>query len=405
MSTHGRSGVVAPPSRVLTGPDAIVEDALLPRMLLHDEAIENNLRVMADWCTRAEAELAPHAKTHMDRGLLERQRAHGAWGFTAATPRQVLQLGEWGVPRILHANLLVDADAATLIAERVLRGTEIEYWTYADSLESVALLETMFAGLDPHGNLPRILVESGFVGGRSGARTLDVAIETMRAVVASPVLSLAGASAFEGLMPAGLAEGGIFPEGAAELLGRVAHCVGCALAEGWFEDTPIVSAGGSSYPDLVVEHLGHNALPGAQLVLRSGCYLTHDHGVYQRTSPFGADRGTGALVSAFELQASVLSAPEPGLAILGFGRREVPTDDRLPIPLAIEGEPIGEGFGEITAVNDHHAFLRIDDGTVLRPGQMLSFGISHPCGAFDRWRRIPLVDGAGSMVGVVEPTL
>jgi D-serine deaminase-like pyridoxal phosphate-dependent protein len=42
-------------------------------------------------------------------------------------------------------------------------------------------------------------------------------------------------------------------------------------------------------------------------------------------------------------------------------------------------------------VNDQHAFVRIPADTQIRPGEILSFGISHPCGGFDRWRFIPIV--------------
>jgi D-serine deaminase-like pyridoxal phosphate-dependent protein len=107
-------------------------------------------------------------------------------------------------------------------------------------------------------------------------------------------------------------------------------------AAGLFEAgrVPLVSAGGSSYFDRVVAQLGPDRFSfPVQTILRSGCYLTHDHGIYRRTSPFdGRGSPTGPrLRPAFELLASVLSRPEPTLAIVGFGRRDVPIDDRLPV--------------------------------------------------------------------------
>ena len=78
--------------------------------------------------------LAPHAKTHMAPSLLARQRAAGAWGFTAATPRQVRQLDEWGVTRIIHANTVVDAGFIECVGERLARGV-LEYFCYVDSVE------------------------------------------------------------------------------------------------------------------------------------------------------------------------------------------------------------------------------------------------------------------------------
>lgn len=86
--------------------------------------------------------------------------------------------------------------------------------------------------------------------------------------------------------------------------------------------TPIVSAGGSSFYDIVLDEL-HPTMLGfpAELVLRAGCYVTHDHGLYAFTGPprKRAHEADGPqLVPALELLASVLSCPEPDLAIVGF---------------------------------------------------------------------------------------
>jgi D-serine deaminase-like pyridoxal phosphate-dependent protein len=62
-----------------------------------------------------------------------------------------------------------------------------------------------------------------------------------------------------------------------------------------------------------------------RVVLRSGCYLTHDDGLYARASPLPELR------PALELWARVLSCPEPGLAIAGFGKRDAPYDIDLPV--------------------------------------------------------------------------
>ncbi len=72
------------------------------------------------------------------------------------------------------------------------------------------------------------------------------------------------------------------------------------------------------------------------MILRSGAYLTHDHGFYGTVSP--ASRGSAGapvLRPALELWAQVLSYPEPGLALLGAGRRDVGFDQGLPVPLRV----------------------------------------------------------------------
>jgi D-serine deaminase-like pyridoxal phosphate-dependent protein len=394
--------------RAATGAAAVrtVADLELPAMVLHDAALDHNIRVMAAWCRTAGVALAPHAKTHLSRDLVRRQAAAGAWGFTAATPAQVRTLAGWGVDRVLHANVLVDRPAIRWVADHLLAAdAATEYLCYVDGEAGLDLLLDELGALRPARALP-LLVELGFPGGRTGVRDDAAALALARRVAVSPHVRLAGVAAFEGLMPAG--DDPAAPRGGVELLGRVRSLVAAVLDEGLVDGVPVVTAGGSSFPDLVVRELGPAARWARPVttVLRSGCYVTHDHGVYARTSPLGAERGTGALVPAFELRASVLSQPEDGLVVLGFGRREAPTDDRLPVVLGVPGHEDREVTGwEVTGVNDHHAFLRVPHGTDLAPGTVLRLGISHPCGAFDRWRHLPLVDPDGRVVGEITPAL
>jgi D-serine dehydratase len=52
---------------------------------------------------------------------------------------------------------------------------------------------------------------------------------------------------------------------------------------------------------------------------------------------------------------------------------------------------LGEGY-EVTALNDQHAFLQIPKDSDLQVGDMLGFGISHPCTTFDKWQLLYVVD-------------
>lgn len=134
-------------------------------------------------------------------------------------------------------------------------------------------------------------------------------------------------------------------------------------------------------------------------MLRSGAYVTHDHGHYLRTDPW-TRLGAEPLRPAITVWASVLSAPEPGLVICGMGRRDVSFDIDLPTPLVVRRADADGRLGEarelagvvVTALNDQHAYLSLDadaDGTAdgpLRPGDVVGFGISHPCTTLDKYR-------------------
>jgi D-serine dehydratase len=386
-----------------------LRDLDYPVLVLHDEQLRHNIATMAEYCRHHGVELAPHAKTSLSPQLIRRQMEAGAWGATAATAAQVRGLLAVGVPRILLANLLVDPVAIRWIASHVLSEGSTGFSCYVDSLASVELLERECGHGGLIGQLD-VLVEVGYLGGRTGVRSLEKCLAVARAVNQSKQLRLVGVAGFEGLVP-GAATG----EGAGleEYLESIAQAARHLNAAGLFTpgQVPVVTAGGSSYFDRVVAHLGPDCFGfPVQTVLRSGCYLSHDHGIYRRTSPFDGRRTSAGprLRPAFELLASVLSRPEPKLVIVGFGRRDAPFDDQLPVVLGRYGDNRRRGDTpgvRVTKLNDQHAFLEVPEDLDVGLGELWSFGISHPCGAFDRWPAIPLVDQDHRVTGAVTTDL
>jgi D-serine dehydratase len=381
----------------------------LPLMIAFDSALSNNVEVMRDFCTAAGVELAPHAKTSMSKELVDRQLAAGAWGMTAATVHQVAGLVSFGVPRILLANELVDASAIDWVVRHVLTPGAAELTCYVDSVDGVRILESALAAagspsLD-------VLLEIGFAGGRTGVRTTASALDVARAVRDGDHLRLVGVAGFEGLFP-GFGTGDV-PAGIADFLTSIRDAVEALAADGLLapDRQTLVTAGGSSYFDEVVGHLHPSrfSVP-VTTILRSGCYVTHDHGLYTRSSPLDrrAPVGSPTLRPALELLAAVLSRPEPDLLIVGCGRRDAPTDDQLPRVIGLLRDAVPEDFpgaAESFAINDQHLFVRIDPSVAVGVGDVVRLGISHPCGAFDRWRLIPVVDDHYVLTGHLEPAL
>jgi D-serine deaminase-like pyridoxal phosphate-dependent protein len=136
------------------------------------------------------------------------------------------------------------------------------------------------------------------------------------------------------------------------------------------------------------------------LVLRCGSYVTHDSALYERVSPLA-----GLLRPAIEAWGTVLSRPEPELAIVGFGKRDVPHDLELPMPdvvLGRSGLRRVDGTLTVTALNDQHGFLRLPPGDELAVGDLVGCGVCHPCTSFDKWRLIPVVDDDYTVVDAVR---
>ncbi|HEY7399347.1 MAG TPA: hypothetical protein VH989_00455 [Actinomycetota bacterium] len=374
---------------------SLPRDLRAPVMTLRATALDHNLALMASFCRNHDVDLVPHGKTTMAPQLWDRQLEAGAWGITAATVAQAAVMRSVRVPRILLANELVDGPSIDWVAAQ-LGDPDFDFVCYVDSLRGVAILEERLGAA----GAPRplgVLVEIGHEGGRTGCRTVDAALEVAGAVAASKRLELAGAAGYEGTIGEGRSLDAMTAVSAfVDRLGELARGL---LERGAVRDGAIVSAGGSVFFDVVADRL-REALPegsGARIALRSGCYLTHDHGTYERNSPFSG-RADPALRfhPAIELWGRVLSRPEPSLALLGFGRRDAPFDTGMPVPLSIHspsGDPTRAARGiEVERLNDQHAFCRVDPKTPLEVGELVACGISHPCTAFDKWRVLPVVD-------------
>jgi D-serine deaminase-like pyridoxal phosphate-dependent protein len=381
-----------------------------PLLTLRETALAGNLEAMAAYCARAGVALAPHGKTAMSPELGARQLAHGAWGITVATIGQLRTYRAFGFPRLLLANELVDEAGIAWLATELAADPGFEAYCYVDSRDGVAILDRVLTA-SPAGRRLPVLVEIGHAHGRTGCRTDEQALDVAKAAAATGTLQVAGVAGYEGSIGAS--------DGAQRLSLVTSFCRRLRTLAGRLDcagEQPIVTAGGSAFFDVVTAELTAGGR-GPRVILRSGAYLTHDHGFYGTLSP--AARGSAdapALRPALELWAQVLSCPEPGLALLGAGRRDVGFDQGLPVPVRVirrTGEagpdPTSTALtstdlsgSQVTELNDQHAYLRLDGGTVLAPGDLVGLGISHPCTTFDKWRVIPVVNDAERVTDIVH---
>lgn len=382
-------------------PDLFEDDPLSPVCVLSADALAHNLAIMARWCDRHGVQLAPHGKTHMSPQLLARQFDAGACAVTAATISQVRVFRAFGVHEVMLANELVDRGglhwlAAESNAAESKNAVDFRLVCWVDSVAGVQIMdrELTAAGLTRPLD---VCVEVGAVGGRTGCRTAADTDAVARAVVAAPRLRLVGVAGYEAAL------GQDISQSARESIRRYLTAVRDAavrLATLVEADEMLVTAGGSTHFDLVAELLtGWPGTMRVRTVLRSGAYLTHDDGLYQRTSPLtraGADIAT-ELLPALSVWAQICSVPEPRLALLTMGRRDVAFDQDLPVPRGLVDS-------SVTKLNDQHAFLALGAGSAERVGvgDWVQFGISHPCTVFDKWQLIPVLDAEDRVVDLIR---
>ena len=388
------------------GRDLFDPSIRLPAFVLRERALAHDIATLAAFCHGFGISFAPHGKTTMSPAIFRRQVEAGAWAITVAHPWQAEVALEAGVERILIANEVVD-DAGLDWIGGVLDGDATELLVLADSVAGVGRMAARLAGR--RRRLP-VLIDIGMVGGRTGVRTTEEAEAVAAAIEAADPLQLAGLSVYEGVVSGEtLAE----RQDAVRAMTAATREIADRLAPRFARSDAleiVITGGGSTYPDVVAEELGRPwSLPKpVRVVLRSGAYITHDHGIYERGSPFGMRAAPGAprLEPAIEVWAPVLSAPEPGLAIAGAGRRDLPADQDLPVVIKVRGEdgvvrPAGAGF-TVARLNDQHAFIELEGGASVAVGDLVAFGISHPCTAFQLWREALVVDESDRILEVYE---
>ena len=384
--------------------DNLLRDVSLPALVMHRAALEHNIRWMQDFVTRSGAVLAPHGKTSMAPALFRRQLEQGAWGLTLATAVQTRTAYAYGVRRVLMANQLVGRPNMALIAE-LQNDPAFEFYCLVDHPDNVAALGEFFA---ERGQRLNVMIEYGVVGGRCGCRSEQEVLALAAAIKAQPALALTGIEGYEGVIHGEQAVSGIrdFAASLVRLALQLQQDGAFAL------DTPIITASGSAWYDLIAEAFAAEAASGRFLsVLRPGSYVVHDHGIYKDAQCCVLGRRGDlhdGLRPALEVWAHVQSLPEPGLAIIALGKRDVAYDAGLPMPLIryregvvpAEGDDISEC--RVTAVMDQHAFMTIAPGVQLRIGDIISFGTSHPCLTFDKWRSGCLVDEQFNVLESIE---
>lgn len=379
-----------------------------PLATLRQSALMHNMAWMQAWADRKGVALAPHGKTTLSTQIMRDQLQTGAWGLTFANVHQ-LQWGlEAGAQRFIIANqVLADADLSALHAMLSQR-PDIEVFFLLDSLAQWRAIE-VWSQRSACTRVWQVLVEMGTDGFRTGCRNTAQALALAQAIADSPVGSLAGVECYEG----GLAnvQADPSPEAVTALVRRV-HGTVLAIDEAglWGREQVLLSAGGSAIFDLILPVIQGLSLSRPVLgVLRSGCYVTHDHGHYARylTRVLEREGLIKGLQPALQVWAMVQSVPEPGLAILNTGRRDVSFDQQMPVPLLWasageqEAKAVPTGW-QVQALSDQHAHMYVPvDGPQPAVGDKVALGISHPCTTFDKWAWMAVVDDEGAVTGAI----
>ena len=375
-------------------------DLSFPLAIIKESSLMHNLHWMQKFCTDRNLDIAPHGKTTMSPELYAMQIKAGAWGISFATVFQAGMGARHGVKRIIIANQVYQKPDLDALASLLETHSDLHVYFLVDSVAQIEAIQCWRQVRQSKPTLT-VLLELGIDGKRTGCRDHEKAMTLARLIKSTPGLQLCGIESYEGALAT--CNHVHDQTQVAALMNRIQSLAIACEAEDLFEhDEVLLTAGGSAIFDLVAENLKPHLSRPARGILRSGCYLTHDHLQYNKMLKCVGERLQlrETLKPALEVVSSVQSCPEPGLALLTMGKRDVSYD--LDLPVAIWRASIGDTVVKsvpahwyIESLNDQHAYLRYDINAPLSEqpflGQMVASGISHPCTTFDKWRWMPIV--------------
>lgn len=377
---------------------SVLEDVSLPVAVIYESALDSNVAWMQSFADRHGAKLAPHGKTTMAPSLFKRQIDAGSWAITVATAVQASVAFQQGIFRILMANQLVGVPNMSLVADAISSG--LEFYCFVDSVENLIQLGTFFGERNLSLN---VLIELGIEGGRCGCRTAEEIETLLNALREQRNLKLVGIGGYEGLISGGNETADVAAYGK-KLVNTVRELRESGILE---VKAPLVTASGSKWFDIIAkefEEMQEDYTP----VHRPGCYIVHDHKLYSGAMAEIKRRNPsldGGLVPALEVLAYIQSVPEPGLAIVALGKRDIGSEPDLPIPLRLYSKSIGmvniEDWKTFN-IMDQHTFIRVPTDLPVSVGDIVAFGTSHPCLTFDKWRSLLIVDDDLSIRQEVE---
>jgi D-serine deaminase-like pyridoxal phosphate-dependent protein len=164
-----------------------------PALLVDIEALERNIATMAARAKAWGVALRPHAKTHKCSAIPRRQVAAGASGIACATIDEAEVMVEAELPGVLVTSPFATEHKVSRLMELAHRRPDLA--VVADHPQYVALLDEMARR---SGVALSVLVDLDVGDHRTGAATLDTALNLAQQIQATRNLRFAGIQGYAG---------------------------------------------------------------------------------------------------------------------------------------------------------------------------------------------------------------
>lgn len=290
------------------------DEVTTPSLLLDVDALDFNIRLMAEFAQARQIKLRPHAKSHKSVDIARRLAAAGAVGACCATIGEAEAMAAGGIAGLLITSPLTAGHMLERLGRLLRRGADV--MVVADNIGNVAKLAGVAAG---HGTKLTVLVELDVGIGRTGCASTSAAIEVAIEIAAHSSLTFGGVQAYWGhlqlVMP--FAERRNRVEEQAQ---RVRELVAGLSAKGF---PPMIVTGGGTGTHWI------DASLGLFTELQAGSFLFLD-------SLYGATElvpGGNPFRPSLFVAASVVSASHSGKVIVNAGLKAFAADSGKPIPV------------------------------------------------------------------------
>lgn len=326
-----------------------------PALLVEAGALEANIQRMASFFANRPSRLRPHFKSHKCTRIARMQIAAGAVGMTCAKLGEAEVLAEAGIQNILIANQIVGKLKIARLVEVARRAKPI---VAADSAENVRMLSNAAASA---GVTIGVLVEVDIGMNRCGVKPGQPALDLARLITASPGLAFEGLQGYEGHV-VDLRDPTERAEKTRAALGPLVETR--RLIEQAGIPVHIVTGGGTGTYTITGDY------PGVDEV-QAGSYAAMDWW-YSDIRP--------EFQQAMSILSTIISRPEPDVAIVDVGRKGVGAEFGPPRVKNLPGSSVAR-FG-----SEEHTAVALPPGSNLGVGDQVELIPSHGCTTSNLYR-------------------
>jgi D-serine deaminase-like pyridoxal phosphate-dependent protein len=164
-----------------------------PALVLELDALEHNIRLMAERARSAGVRLRPHAKCHKSAHIAKLQIDAGAVGVCCAKLGEAEALMDANIRGVLVTSPIVGGDCAERAAQLACKDSTLQV-----VVDHPAQVDALGASTERRGAALRVLIDVDVGLARTGANSVDAALEIARRVRASPALRLCGVQGYGG---------------------------------------------------------------------------------------------------------------------------------------------------------------------------------------------------------------